>query len=70
MVYESRPLQCRAFPFWPSVLDNKYNWEITAKDCPGMNRGAFNSHDSIKKWLAARENEPIISRNSMSKGEY
>ena len=69
-VYESRPLQCRSFPFWQSVLSNKGSWEMTSKDCPGMGRGVHFSQDSIKKWLAMRHNEPIISRNSVSKGEF
>jgi Fe-S-cluster containining protein len=61
-VYEARPLQCRAFPFWPSVLSSGESWKITAKDCPGMGRGDLNSRDSIEKWLALRQKEPIISK--------
>jgi Fe-S-cluster containining protein len=61
-VYETRPLQCRAFPFWSSVLKNKQSWEETARDCPGMDQGTLHSPDSIKKWLALRQNEPIISK--------
>jgi len=61
-VYESRPLQCRAFPFWSSVVNSRENWEMTAKDCPGVNRGTLHSRDSIEKWLALRQKEPIISR--------
>jgi Fe-S-cluster containining protein len=62
-LYESRPLQCRAYPFWLSILDSKKNWGIHAKDCPGMNHGAFHSADSIKNWLTLRQMEPIISRD-------
>ena len=73
LVYESRPLQCRSFPFWHSILDNKYRWKITAKSCPGMDKGALNSYESIKKWLVMRQNEPIISRDNIfdeMKGEF
>ena len=62
-VYETRPLQCRAFPFWSSVVSSRKNWEITAADCPGVDRGMLHSRDSIENWLVQRENEPIISRS-------
>ena len=60
LVYESRPLQCRTFPFWVSVMSDKNSWERTALDCPGMNKGTFYSQDSIKNLLAMRQIEPII----------
>ena len=62
-VYEKRPLQCRSFPFWQSVVCDKRNWKMTAQGCPGMGRGSLHSTDSIKKWLALRLKEPIISRS-------
>jgi Fe-S-cluster containining protein len=70
VVYDKRPLQCRSFPFWPSIVNNKNNWEITAQSCPGMGKGKLHSGDSVKNWLAAREKEPIISRSNLSKGEF
>ena len=63
-VYKARPLQCRAFPFWASVLNSKESWEAAAADCPGMGQGGLHSFESIEKWLAQRQNEPIISRGS------
>jgi Fe-S-cluster containining protein len=62
-VYETRPLQCRTFPFWSSVLNSESAWEMTAKSCPGMNQGSFHSQDSIKEYLSMRQMEPIVSRN-------
>jgi len=64
-IYDSRPLQCRAFPFWTSILCDEKSWETSAHSCPGMGSGAHHSRDSIEKWLALRLNEPI-----MSKGEF
>ena len=64
-VYNSRPLQCRAFPFWSSVVCNKKSWEMTARDCPGINHGVLHSRDSIEKWLALRKTEPIITRGDL-----
>ena len=61
-VYESRPLQCRSFPFWPSMLNSVDSWKAAAKDCPGMGRGDLHSSNAILEWIAMRQNEPIISR--------
>ena len=61
-VYESRPLQCRAFPFWPHAVGSRSAWEAVSVDCPGIGRGDLHSGDSIEKWLALQQNEPIISR--------
>jgi len=61
-IYNARPLQCRAFPFWAAVVCDKESWEMTAKDCPGMGQGVLHSRDSIEKWLALRQNEPIMSK--------
>lgn len=38
-IYEVRPLQCRLFPFWPSILRDKAIWDYYAGRCPGMNHG-------------------------------
>ena len=62
-VYETRPVQCRAFPFWSSVLSSKKNWELAAASCPGIGGGPLFSFDSIEKWLTLRQNEPIIVRS-------
>jgi len=65
-VYESRPLQCRAFPFWSSVVCSRDSWKMIAADCPGMDRGNLHSPDLIEKWLALQQNEPIISKGESS----
>ena len=35
MVYESRPLQCRTWPFWDDNLQTPRDWKRAAKGCPG-----------------------------------
>ena len=35
-VYESRPHQCRSFPWWPTVLDSAQKWNDTARTCEGI----------------------------------
>ena len=61
-VYEARPLQCVAFPFWSSVVKDEDSWEMAARGCPGMNQGTSHSPDSIEKLMSSRRNEPIIEQ--------
>jgi Fe-S-cluster containining protein len=63
-VYEARPLQCRAFPFWTRTLSSAKNWKETAADCPGMGKGAFHSSEVIESWLKKQEAEPVLTRNT------
>jgi Fe-S-cluster containining protein len=67
-VYESRPLQCRAFPFWHSALGSKGRWRALALDCPGMNKGTFHPGREIKSWLEKQEDEPVLTRNASGAG--
>ena len=61
-IYSERPLQCRAFPFWPSMLNSKESWKSAAKECPGIGQGDLHSFESVNTWLEMRKNEPIITR--------
>jgi Fe-S-cluster containining protein len=38
-VYEDRPIQCRTWPFWPSVVRTKNTWERAKRTCPGIDQG-------------------------------
>jgi uncharacterized protein len=38
-VYESRPTQCRTFPFWPENLETPGAWEAVVHQCPGAGEG-------------------------------
>lgn len=35
-IYEVRPIQCRTFPFWTTLLKSKADWENAAKSCEGI----------------------------------
>jgi len=69
-LYEKRPLQCRLFPFWESIVKTKSSWDMTARDCPGMNQGTLHSENSIEKMLSMRQSEVIISRDAIQMGEF
>lgn len=49
-IYETRPTQCRAWPFWPENLKTPRAWEATKKrtPCPGMNAGKLVPIDQIR----------------------
>jgi len=38
-IHAVKPTQCRLFPFWPELVENRKNWNQTAKNCPGIGRG-------------------------------
>ena len=59
-IYESRPLQCRSYPFWKPFLLNKEAWELEAESCPGMNNGTLIKKEKIDEWLSLRNKELYI----------
>lgn len=38
-LYESRPLQCRTFPWWPENIRSPRSWRDLGKSCEGVGRG-------------------------------
>ena len=59
-VYRSRPLQCRTFPFWESILSTRKTWENLS--CPGVNNGTLYKWEYIENCLAQRRAEPVLIR--------
>ena len=53
-VYQSRPLQCRTFPFWPEHVASPEAWERLAGSCPGVNRGRLYAAAEIAAALAGK----------------
>jgi Fe-S-cluster containining protein len=35
-IYQHRPTQCKAFPYWPSIMRSKKNWEKEKNSCEGI----------------------------------
>ena len=48
-VYQSRPVQCRTWPFWDSHLESKQAWERVCEVCPGSGTGQFFSLEEIQE---------------------
>lgn len=60
-VYEGRPEQCRTYPFWSSIVEDKAAWEAEMASCPGMGKGRLYTKEEIEKLLEDRtSNQPIM----------
>ena len=60
-VYESRPVQCRTFPFWISYLEDEEDWKNLAESCPGVGKGGLVSKEEIEKRIEERRKEPLLT---------
>ena len=38
-IHPAKPTQCRLFPFWPELVEDKRAWKTTAIECPGIGQG-------------------------------
>ena len=47
-VYEDRPTQCRAWPFWEITVLTPRTWAESARTCPGMNQGPLHDAEFIR----------------------
>jgi Fe-S-cluster containining protein len=52
-IHVVKPTQCRAFPYWPEVIESEKTWDEAAKTCPGMNQGPLIQIELVK--TVARE---------------
>jgi len=39
-IYAVRPLQCRTYPWWPELMQQRAAWRAEAQRCEGIGRGA------------------------------
>lgn len=61
-VYEERPAQCRAWPFWPSLLRSRADWARQKRMCPGLDKGELHSPAKIRLVRATIEGQMDPSR--------
>ena len=38
-IHPAKPTQCRLFPFWPELVENREGWASAAQYCPGIGQG-------------------------------
>jgi uncharacterized protein len=60
LVYKKRPLQCKSYPFWSSILSSYSSWLEQKKMCPGIGNGTFHPRRKIEYWLKKRLKERFI----------
>jgi len=51
-IHPAKPTQCRIFPFWPELVDDKREWRKTAAWCPGIGKGKLIQIETAKKQAA------------------
>jgi hypothetical protein len=52
-IYPLRPKQCRTFPFWPELLEDRETWERdVAAFCPGAGEGPLHDLNALRRALA------------------
>ena len=61
-IHTVKPLQCRAFPYWPQLIGNKLNWRLTGKWCPGIGKGELVNITMAREAAAEmRQAHPYLS---------
>ena len=38
-IHPAKPTQCRLYPFWPELVENRKAWNAEKRDCPGVGKG-------------------------------
>ncbi|HUQ90309.1 MAG TPA: YkgJ family cysteine cluster protein [Bryobacteraceae bacterium] len=38
-IHPAKPTQCRLFPFWPELVEDRAEWLRAGESCPGINQG-------------------------------
>lgn len=51
-IHAVKPAQCRLFPFWPELVDDKREWKNTAQWCPGIGKGELVQIESAREIAA------------------
>lgn len=55
LVYKSRPIQCRTWPFWDSNLSSKKAWKEACDVCPGSGVGKLYNLEQIEERRKEKE---------------
>jgi Fe-S-cluster containining protein len=48
-IHPAKPTQCRIFPFWPELTENRREWKQTADWCPGIGKGDLVQIETVSK---------------------
>lgn len=53
-IYETRPKQCRDYPFWTDVMKSHFAWLREAQRCPGIGIGDEHAAPKIAEILRSQ----------------
>lgn len=60
-IHPAKPTQCRAFPFWPELVESRPKWSATRLSCPGIGQGPLIQIKAIEESLREmREAYPAL----------
>ncbi len=61
--YAARPLQCRSYPFWPTIVESAAAWQNEGTHCPGIGKGERHAKNEIEHWLYLHKKERPLQIN-------
>jgi Fe-S-cluster containining protein len=38
-IHPAKPTQCRLYPFWPELVEDRKAWRAASSSCPGIGKG-------------------------------
>lgn len=53
LLHPAKPTQCRLYPFWPEIVEERGGWLRESGFCPGIGRGPRLSGETVRRRLAA-----------------
>lgn len=60
-IHPVKPAQCRIFPYWPELVDDKRKWQAAARWCPGIGKGELIQIETARSFAAEmREGYPTL----------
>jgi Fe-S-cluster containining protein len=69
-IHPAKPTQCRLFPFWPELVENRAAWKRAAKHCPGIGQGALVQIGTALEWAEEMKRAyPGIYGGAVGQGE-
>lgn len=51
-IHPAKPTQCRIFPFWPELANDKREWRKAAAWCPGIGKGELVQIETVREQAA------------------
>lgn len=56
-VHPVKPLQCRTYPYWPSITADATTWRDERQNCPGIGKGELIQIETVRRDCAELESE-------------